>query len=423
MARSGLRWRIAILLLVVTMINFLDRQALAVAAPVLQTEFAFTKADYGFITSAFLLTYAVGQALSGRVLDTIGTRRGFAWAVALWSVAGILHVFGRGFWSFLGLRALLGLFEGFNFPAAIKAVAEWFPKQERALGTSIVRVGTGLGALLSPPLLGFLIYFQGWQAAFLAPGLVGFLWLFVWRRMYHAPEAHPRLDDEERALILADRVADRTPGEPIGWRELLARREIKGMMAARFFADNLLYFYLFWLPIYLSDERGFSLVEIGLFAWIPFLCSDIGGLFVGWLSGYLLKRGWTLDQARKRLLWASGFLVPVASLAGVVESAALALALISFGLFANQLKTTPLFTLPADLFPPRAVGTAWGMCGAAGSLGAMLFQPGIGWIADRFSYVPVFVFVSLLPLLAAIIISLTVRRIEPAMAPAARRAD
>jgi ACS family hexuronate transporter-like MFS transporter len=411
--KDGVRWRIALLLLLVTAINYLDRQAMAVAAPTLQKEFGLTKADYGLITSAFLFAYAVGQALSGRILDTIGTRRGFSWAVVLWSIAGILHIFGRGFWSFFALRALLGLFEGFNFPAAMKAIAEWFPRNDRALGGSIVRVGAGVGALLAPPVLGLLIYYQGWQAAFLVPGVIGFFWLILWLRYYRSPETHPSVTEREKRLILADRIATPQSVERIGWRVLIRRRELQGLMLARFFADNLLYFYLFWLPIYLSDARGFSLLEIGLFAWIPFLFSDLGGLFVGWLSGRLLQRGWTLDQARKRLLWAAGLMVPVASLAAVVESPGIALALISFGLFANQFKTTPLFTLPTDLFPPSAVGTAWGLCGAAGSVGAMLFQPAIGWLADNFSYVPVFLLVSVLPLIAAITVSLTVKTVEP----------
>ena len=231
----------------------------------------------------------------------------------------------------------------------------------------------------------------------------------MWWWFYHAPAQHPGLGADERALIQAEDTG--TDQTPIAWTQLIRRREILGLMAARFFADNLQYFYVFWLPIYLSDARGFSLSQIGLFAWIPFLFSDAGGLFVGWLSGHLLRRGWSMDVARKGLLWAAGVMVPATAFAAVVEDPMLALALISFGLFANQFKTTALFTLPTDLCPPRAVGSAWGLCGAAGSFGAMLFQPLIGWISDQFSYVPVFALISILPLLAPIIVSLTIPKV------------
>ena len=409
---EALRWRIALLLLFVTAINYLDRQALAVAAPVLQKEFDLTNTDYGIITSGFLIAYAIGQAASGRILDAVGTKRGFTWAIILWSIIGMLHAFGRGLWSFFSLRVLLGLTEGLNFPAAMKAVSEWFPKKDRALAASIVRVGTGIGALTAPILVGFLIYQFGWQAAFIVPGAVGFLWLFVWLKYFHAPEDHPDITDAEKQLILADRQIRTVPsGEGLALSQLLKRRELQGLMVARFFADNLLYFYLFWLPVYLVDSRGFSIAEIAMFAWIPFLFSDLGGLFVGWLSGYLTTKGWTLHQARIRLLWAAAFLVPIAGAAAFVSSPMAALALISFGLFANQFKTTALFTLPTDIFPPKSVGTAWGLCGAAGSIGATLFQPFVGYIADNQGYGILFGIVSALPLIAAIAVSATIRSI------------
>ncbi len=405
---NGLRWRIGILLLVVTAINYLDRQAFAVAAPVINAQFGLTKADYGFITSAFLFAYAIGQAGAGWAVDQVGTKRGFGIAVIIWSLVGIAHVLGRGFWSFIGLRAALGLFEGFNFPTAMKAVSEWFPRADRALGASMVRIGSGFGALLSPPLLAWLIHDYGWQAAFLVPGFIGFIWVYFWQRFYHSPQAHPRLGEMERQMILAEQAH----GSKIGWSQLIRRREILGLMAARFFADNLQYFYVFWLPIYLSEARGFSLAQIGMFAWIPFLFSDAGGIFVGWLSGHLIRRGYSMNIARKGLLWVAGFMVPVTSLAAIVDDPMWALALISFGLFANQFKTTALFTLPTDLCPPHAVGAAWGLCGAAGSIGAMLFQPAIGWISDQFSYGPVFAIVSILPLLAAIIVARTIPTVQ-----------
>lgn len=408
---DGVRWRIAVLLLFMTALNFLDRQAFAIAIPVLRDEFALSASQYGLIASGFLASYAAGQAIAGRVLDRFGTRTSLAWAVVLWSIASILHVFGRGFWSFLAFRSLLGVFEGFNFPGAMKAVANWFPKEERALGANVMRLGVGLGALLSPPLFGFVIHAYGWQAAFVLPGAAGFIWLIFWLLFYQDVEMHPRVSTAEKAHIQRGQIASSASSSAgPGWRLLLKSPALRGLMAARFFADNTLYFFLFWLPLYLTTERGFSLTDIALFAWIPFLSSDLGGLFVGWLSGALMKRGWTLEQVRKRLLWLAGLLVPFVAFAAVVENAYAALALVSFGLFVNQFKTTSLFTLPTDIFPPQAVGTAWGMCGAAGSVGAMLFQPAIGWITDTFSYEPVFAVVSLLPLIAAVLVSVCVSK-------------
>lgn len=409
LGEHSLRWRIAVLLLLMTALNYLDRQAFAIAIPVLRDEFSLTAADYGFIASGFLASYAIGQAVAGRVLDKFGTRKSLAWAVVLWSIAGILHIFGRGFWSFLAFRSLLGIFEGFNFPGAMKAVANWFPSQERALGANIMRLGVGIGALLSPPLFGYLIHLYGWQAAFILPGVIGFAWLGVWLWLYRDLDDHPSVTDEEKAFIKIGQIKTKTEDGGPGWRVLFRSPALRGLMAARFFADNTLYFFLFWLPLYLATERGFSLTEIAIFAWVPFLCSDLGGLFVGWLSGKLLTKGWTLEQVRKRMLWLAAILVPFVTLAAIVENSYAALAIVSFGLFVNQFKTTPLFTLPTDIFPPKVVGTAWGMCGAAGSVGAMLFQPVIGWVSDTFSYQPVFAIISLLPLIAAILVAFSVK--------------
>ncbi|MCH6568637.1 MAG: MFS transporter [Acidobacteria bacterium] len=205
LSRLDIRWRIAIMLCVITTINYLDRQALSIAAPSLMKEFSISNTQYGWITSAFLFTYALGQLLSGPIIDRLGTKRGFNLAVVVWSIAGMLHVLGRGFVSFFSLRGLLGFGEAANFPAALKAIAEWFPRAERSMAVGILTVGPGLGAVLSPPLLGLIIYYLGWRAAFIIPGLLGFVWVWWWQRMYHPPEAHPNLSRRELELILSGR--------------------------------------------------------------------------------------------------------------------------------------------------------------------------------------------------------------------------
>ena len=404
----------ALLLLAVTTINYLDRQALAVAAPVLLPLFDLSRLQYGWITSGFLIAYALGQAVSGRVVDRVGTRTGFSYAVSLWSLAAMLHAVSRGFFSLFGFRFLLGLFEGANYPTALKVVTEWFPRTERALAVGIFTAGPGLGSMLAPPLIGGLILAFGWQAAFIIPGAVGYVWLLVWRYYYRAPEEHRSISDDERQMIVRRRSPPAT-GERPAWSSFLKQRTVIGLMLSRFVGDNTHYFFVFWLPVYLANARGFDIKQISLSAWIPYVMSDIGSVFAGWLSGRLLVAGWSLDRARKTLIWGGAALVvPCVIAAAFVESPLLAIFLIGGALFCNQLKSTPLFTLPSDLYPARDVATVWGMFGAAGSFGAVLFSPVIGWVADDFSYTPVFMVVAVLPLCSAAVIAIFIPRIARA---------
>ncbi len=410
--RIPARWIVALLLLAVTTINYLDRQALAVAAPVILPLFDLSRMQYGWITSGFLVAYALGQIVSGRVVDRIGTRSGFSYAVSLWSVAAMLHAAARGFFSLFGFRFLLGLFEGANYPTALKVAAEWFPRTERALAVGIFTSGPGLGSMLAPPVIGALILTFGWQAAFIIPGAVGYVWLLAWRYYYQQPEAHRSISAAEREMILEQR-APPARGERPSWSEFVKQRTVIGLMLSRFVGDNTHYFFIFWLPVYLANARGFDIKQISLSAWIPYVMSDIGSIFAGWLSGRLLVAGWSLDKARKTLIWGGAALViPCVVAAAFVESPLLAIFLIGAALFCNQLKSTPLFTLPSDLYPARDVATVWGMFGAAGSFGAVLFSPVIGWVADNFSYTPVFIVVSVLPLGSAAVIAVFIPRIR-----------
>jgi ACS family hexuronate transporter-like MFS transporter len=277
-----MRWRIALMLCVITTINYLDRQALSVAAPVLMEEFSISNTQYGWIGSAFLFAYALGQLLTGPLIDRLGTKRGFKLAVVMWSVAGLLHIFSRGFWSLFSLRGLLGLGEAANFPAALKAIAEWFSRAERSMAVGVLTVGPGLGSVLAPPFLGSLIYYLGWQWAFIVPGVLGFIWVWWWRRMYHLPEVHPRLSPKELALILEGREEAAAESVTRRLTDFLRYREVWGLMLSRFVSDGAFYFFVLWLPAYLASERGFNIIEIGLFAWIPFLAADLGSLAGGW---------------------------------------------------------------------------------------------------------------------------------------------
>ena len=297
-----LRWVIVCLLLAATTINYIDRQALSVAAPVLRDEFNLSNSQYGTITATFLAAYALGQLVGGRIIDRLGTRLAFSLAVLLWSAAAMGHALARGFTSLLVARAGLGLFESANYPAATKAVAEWMPKAERGMAVAVITIGPGLGAILAPPVVGALILYSGWQSAFLVTGALGLIWLFIWRRLYHPPERHPRLSDAERRQLLGERLTG--PGDrPIPTRDLLLRRDMLGLILARFVADGSFYFYVFWLPLYLADEQGFNVGDIAVFAWLPFVAADLGSLAAGWLSERLVRRGVSINAARKGLIW------------------------------------------------------------------------------------------------------------------------
>jgi ACS family hexuronate transporter-like MFS transporter len=402
----AVRWQIAILLCLITTVNYIDRQAFAVAGPVITAEFGLDNTQFGLIISGFLFAYALGHLLAGPVIDRLGTKRAFSLAVVAWSVAGILTAAGRGFWSFLGLRALLGVAEAANFPAALKSVAEWFPARERSFAVGIVALGPGLGAVLSPPLLGFLIINYGWEWAFIVPGAAGFVWLWIWQRYYHRPDEHPRLSAEERALIAAGQPADPEPDGPRRpIRALLQHREMWGLMLSRFCNDGAFYFYISWLPLYLAQARGFDIKQIALFAWIPFLAADLGSLAGGWLGSRLIAGGMSLDRSRKLLIWGGALLVLATLPTALVDSAYVALALIGLAMFAIQAKAANLVALPADLFPPREVGTTWGLFGAVGAFGGMAFNGAAGWVSEVVGFGPIFLAVGVTQILSALFVS------------------
>ncbi len=434
------RWWVAIMLCAVTMIGYVDRLALSVAAPVIRKEFGFTNEQYGFITMGFLATYAAGQLLLGPVIDRLGSKRSLSLAVFWWSLASCLHAFARGVGGFFAARAFLGVTEAVNFPAAYKVVAEWFPRAERSMASGFITAGTGLGAIIAPPLIAFLIGTfdalnarglwptQGWQAAFIVPGVLGLAWVWVWRRWFHLPEHDPQVSAAERALVLAERTAPAVAPvarRPLGveMRDYFARlrhwfgyRETWGLALARFTGDGAFYFLAFWIPNYLADVRGLGLREIAWAAAIPFVFADLGSLAGGYAGQRLIRSGWSVNASRKTLIWVGALLVPLALPAVYADSATLAVLLMGLGIFGIQVKSASLFALPADLFPPTAVATVWGASGAAGSLAAAFSQPVIGWTIDRYSYEPVFVVVAMMHVVSASCVMVFIRRVEPVAA-------
>jgi ACS family hexuronate transporter-like MFS transporter len=406
----AVRWRIAILLAVITTINYIDRSVFGVVAPMIREQFDIGDADYGLITSGFLLAYGIGQLISGPLIDRLGTKRAFSLAAVFWSVATILHALGRGLWSFFALRILLGLAEAANFPAASKAVAQWFPANERSTAVAIFMLGAGLGAIITPPLTVWTLQTLGWQWAFIIPGSLGLLWVFLWQRWYHLPETHPTIEPTEKALILEQRSNQQSQGS---WTALLSYREFWGILIARVVSDFPFYFFLFWLPQYLIDVRGFDLRAIAMFAWLPWVAADLGALTGGSLSSALVTRGYTINRARKTVIWLGAVLVALAVIpAYYTASSALALALICFGLFAIQVKGSVFFTLPTDLFPADRVATVWGVFGAVGSLGGSLLGLLAGYLIQEAGYESVFLLIASLHLVSALLLQVFVPKIE-----------
>jgi len=302
-----------------------------------------------------------------------------------------------------------------NLPAAIKAVAEWFPPAERSLAVGIVTAGIGLGAIIAPPLLVWLIVSFGWHWAFIVPGAAGFVWLIVWNALYDSPEKHAGLADTERDLILADREqsSEVDSDEPwYGFIRFLRYREVWGLMLSRLVSDGAFYFFVAWLPLYLTQERGFDMAAIALSVMIPFIAADLGSLFGGWLGTRLIRSGWSVNSARKVIIWGSALVVPCALFVVLVDSATVAIGLICVAMFAIQMKASSHFTIPADLFPAKDVATIWGLFGAVGSLGGVIFVAATGWVTEHYSYTPIFAAVGAMHIVSALIITFMIPDIK-----------
>jgi MFS transporter, ACS family, hexuronate transporter len=385
-----LRWLILALLFLVTVLNYVDRQALSVLAPFLRDEFHMSNQDYAFIVSTFLVSYTIMQAVSGIIVDSIGTRWGFVLMFVWWSLATTLHRWAKGVRSLAFFRFLLGMGEAGNWPAATKAIAEWFPSRERASATGIFNAGSGTGALVAPPLIAYVTLHYGWRDAFVVVGLGGSIWLLAWLVLYRRPEEHPAIRADELALIIEDpdhQIAIQNPRIP--WLRLLRFREVWGIILARWLTDPVWWFYIFWLPEYLKREHGFTLATIGLFAWVPFLTADFGCIVGGWISDSFVRHGWSIDKARKLVLAVSALLTVDALLVVQTKSSIAAIVLISVATFGVQSWGTLLLAMPADLFPSSVVATVSGLSGMGAGVGGVLFTLLTGYLLDHFSYRPV----------------------------------
>ena len=409
--RGRARWWVVWTLFLSTVINYISRQTFSVLAPLLTVQFHLSHTDLARILGAFQISYALAWLLGGVFLDAVGTRIGLAVAVVFWSVVNICTGFASSIFSFVIFRLLLGLGEGVNWPGASKAVAEWFPSEERSLAVAIFDSGSSVGGALAALVIPWIALAFGWRWSFVFSGLLGFFWLILWLRVYHPLDRHPRVAAAEVAFIKAGHEAA-SPIQRTGiarWMHLLKDRNVWGIVLGRSLTDPIWWFYVFWLPQYLSDARGFSLKRIALFAWLPFVAADIGNFTGGLISGYLIRRGVPVLKARTWICAASCVPILAGIPAAYVHHAYTALGLICIALWGYASWATMGLTLPSDLFPEDVVATVTGLSGLAAGLGGAAFTFVVGATVDRFSYGPAFVAAGLLPIFATICLSLLIR--------------
>ncbi|WP_282294960.1 MFS transporter [Stenotrophomonas sp. PS02289] len=422
--RTYVRWLIVALIAVATVINYIDRNALAVMWPQISQDVGATKEDYALLVTVFMLFYAAGQFVFGRLFDIIGTRLGFALSIAVWSISIALHAVTHSILSFSLVRALLGISEAGAWPGAVKANAEWFPARERALAQGIFNAGASIGAIVSAPLIAVLFLWLDWRGTFVLIGAIGFVWLLPWLIIYRAgPDKHPWVSAAERALILD--APTQTAASPVdeyvpSVRQLLGHRQTWGILLSRFFLDPIWWLFVSWLPIYLADTFGFDIKQIGIFAWVPYVGAMIGSLGGGWLSGQLISAGWSVDRARKWVITLGGAIMAPALLGAVLATDPVwAVVTIAFVLLGFQIAIGNIQTLPGDIFSGKSVGSLAGLGGMAAVAGTLITT----WLVPvmtRDSYAPIFILVAALVPASLLALWLVTGRVERVRGPTAR---
>ncbi len=411
---KSMRWAIAGMVGCAIAISYFDRQTLSLAVTSIAKQIPISNTRFSALQSAFLLSYAFMYAAGGRLVDVLGTRRGLMLIMIVWSLASASHGLAVNFGMLMMSRLLLGMGEGGGFPAATKLVAEWFPAAERSLAMGIINSGTAVGAVAAPPIVAAILLHFHWRWVFAFSGLCGLVWAQWWWQKYLPPALQPRLSSEERRIvetIAADNKQQER--ESTSWVSLLARPEVIGLVAAKFLTDAAWFFYLFWLPKYLYDARGFNIKEVGLFAWIPYAAAGLGCLVGGWFSGRLIRSGFTLNAARKAALGASAACMPPILLVTHVPIP-LALAIFSLAFFGQQSWSTLVMIVPADLFPSGIVASVAGLVGFGGAMGGVVFGSLAGYLLDHgFSYSQIFAAVSTFHVFAFLCILFSVRVIRP----------
>jgi len=409
-----LRWYICGLLFFVTVVNYVDRQVLGALAPDLKRTLGWTESEYSQIVIWFQIAYGAMFLVWGGIIDRIGVKVAFAIAIVIWSLAGMGTAFVVTAVGFSAMRFMLGAGEAANFPGALKTVAEWFPKRERALATGVFNAGTNVGAIIATPTALLLSKYYGWRSAFIFTGAIGLLWLFFWWFFYQRPEEHRRLSDEEFKLIRdgePQELKEKTP-----WLQLLGYRQLWAFAFGKMLTDPVWWFYLFWLPKFLDQNYGVKGTALIPYVTTVYLIADVGSVGGGWISGALIKRGWTVNWARKTAMGLFAFTIPVVILAYYSPNAWAAVLLIGFAAGAHQGWSANLFTLTADMFPRKAVGSVVGIGSCAGSIGGTLlpFYAGKVLDANPSYYLPMFVIAGVAYIVAWVVIHLLAPKLEPA---------
>ena len=398
------RWWVLTLLFIATTINYLDRIVFSVLFPLIREELHLTTEQYGYINSAFQIAYTIGFLVMGKLIDKFGTKIGYAFAIAWWSLAAGFHAFSGSAMSLSFWRAMLGLGEAGNFPAAIKSVAEWFPRKDRAFATGIFNAGSNVASMVGPPLFVLAAAKFGWRFCFVITASLGFVWLLLW--WFTSPTPPPR----------AAEIAE----PKIGWAKAFTFRETWGFAIAKFFTDPVWWFYLYWLPPYLFDIRHFNMQEIGWALPVIYLTADIGSVGGGWLSGYFMRRGWSTPKARKTTLAIFACMMPIAALSVLATSPIVAVALVCLATAAHQGWSANLYTTASDVFPNNAVGSVTGIGACFGGLGGVLFSALIpGYVVSHFGYTPVFLTMGCFHLIALFFLNKYMGQLKPIEAPVA----
>ncbi|HLH37198.1 MAG TPA: MFS transporter [Alloacidobacterium sp.] len=412
----NMRWWICAMLFASTAINYIDRQTLSLLAPFLKNTYHWTNSDYADLVIAFRVAYAIGQTASGRWLDKVGTRLGVTFTVLFYSVVSVLTPLANGFFSFMGFRFLLGVGESANWPAATKVVSEWFPAKERALATAFFDSGSSIGGALSPFLVLWIYFHWGWRPAFLVPGILGFIWLLIWRRFYFPPEQHPSISAQELAMLRRENslMESAETTAKIRWRELLRLPQTWGVMAARGLTDPVWYFITDWFPVYLAG-KGIDLRSGWVAIWIPFLAADLGNFAGGALSGYFVRRGWSLGWSRKIVVIIGGcgtmLLIPTV----FTQNLWLITALFAISTFSYAAFSTIANVLPSDLYYSNGVATVSGLSGSCSGVGTIIVMKAVGYISDAragrggHAFDPVVIASGIIPVIAMLLVLLLVR--------------
>jgi MFS transporter, ACS family, hexuronate transporter len=411
------RWVICALLFAATSINYVDRQIIGVLKPTLQLEFGWSESSYGDVVFWFQAAYALGYLGFGRVIDKIGARLGYATVVALWTAAHIAHALVSSVGGFIAVRFALGLGESGNFPAGLKAIAEWFPRQERALATGIFVAGSNVGAIITPLIVPFITYRWGWRAAFIVTGSFSVVWLVLWLKIYRRPQEHPRLSAGELAFIDSD--SSRNPDlsgavAKFTWRTLLLIPETWAYALARFLIDPIWWMFLFWLPDFFAKRYNLDLEHFGPPLVAVYLVSDVGSISGGWLSSRLIRLGYSVNRARKLTMLLASVLVMPVMFAMYADNLWLAVAIVGAATAGHQAFSATLYTFPSDVFPKQAVGTVVGIGGTAGAIGGMLMAKYAGWVLDGIgSYTPIFIVAATVYILALGVLHTLSPRLRP----------